>query len=167
MSMMGQPSYERTETERVGALAENILTLAGQPDYSKGTLVHPGTDMSKLNFKDSYSALKIKFCLPQSVAYPPFPVTLDESITIYPYSGVTLVTGLEYLTGLNILNSEIGRLGLTSKEYFIEILHGAYIPFKKDLVDSVSDDGTPTKEEVPSYSPFFEVIQELQQQRKL
>jgi len=36
MSMMGDPSYEFTESERVAALAEGIMPMMGQPDYSKG-----------------------------------------------------------------------------------------------------------------------------------
>jgi hypothetical protein len=34
---MGQPNYEKTESERLAGLSENILGLCGQPDYSKAT----------------------------------------------------------------------------------------------------------------------------------
>ena len=33
---MGQPEYEKTESEKLAALAENFLGLTGHPDYTKG-----------------------------------------------------------------------------------------------------------------------------------
>jgi hypothetical protein len=164
MSMMGQPNYEKTESESLAALSENLLSLCGQPDYNKGSWIHPNTKFKDLNFKDSYTALRIKFNLPKEISYPPFPVLLDESITVYPSSGETLVTGIEYLTGTKILNETIDRLKLDSKKYFIKILYGAYVPFKKDLV---TNEETNVTEEVPSYSPFYNVINELQENRRI
>jgi hypothetical protein len=163
MGMMGQPDYEKTEAERLAIVSENLLGLCGQPDYNKGMWIHPNSDLSKLNIKESYTALKIKFCLPKEISYPPFPVTLDNSITVYPSSGETLVTGLEYITGISMLNTTIDRLKLNPKEYFIEILYGAYIPFKKDFIEG--EEGK--LEEIPAYSPFYAVIEELQLNRRL
>jgi len=163
MGMMGQPSYEQTEAERVAALAENIMPLMGQPDYEKGMLIHPKTDLGKLDLLNSYSAMKIKFCLPKEIKYPPFPVTLDESITIYPSSGITLVTNLEYVVGLKILNETLDKFNLSNKEYYIEILHGSYIPFK--TISTTTPTGEKTK--ALAYSPFFDVINELQENRRI
>jgi hypothetical protein len=111
--------------------------------------------------KGSYTALKIKFCLPKEILYPPFPVTLDESITIYPSSGESLVTGLEFLTGLNILNSAIDRFKLDPKVYFIEVLYGAIIPFKKEITEVNGN-----KVEALAYKPFFSILNELQASRR-
>jgi len=160
MGMMGQPEYEKTEEQRIAALAENVMGLMGQPDYSKGMWIQPKEDLSKLNLQESYSAFKIKFCLPAEVKYPPFPVTLDESITIYPSSGITLVTGMELYAGLRILNQTLDRFKLSKKDYFIEILYGSYIPFKKIYDKEL-------KTEALAYSPFYEVIKELQENRRM
>ncbi|KAG0632572.1 hypothetical protein HOY80DRAFT_1067735 [Tuber brumale] len=35
MSMMGQPVYEQTESQRLAELSGNILALAGDPDYTR------------------------------------------------------------------------------------------------------------------------------------
>ena len=163
MSLMGDPLYERTEAERIAALAESIIPEMGDPDYNRGKWIHPKSDLTNMDFLKSYSALKVKFVFPKEVSYPPLPVTLDESITIYPSSGVTLVTGLEYLSACSILNKTIDRFGLSPKEYYIEILYGAYIPFKTRIEEQ--PDGS--KSEVMSYSPFFELINELQANRKM
>jgi len=160
MGMLGQPEYEMTDPERLAAVAENIMPMMGHPDYSKGMWIHPTTDLKKLNLLDSYSAFKIKFCLPKEIKYPPFPVTLDESITIYPSSGITLVTGTELYVGKRILNSTLDRFSLSPKDYYIEILYGSYIPFKKTY-DKES------KTEALAYSPFYDVINELQENRRI
>jgi len=160
MSMMGQPEYENTESERIAALAENIMPMMGQPEYAKAMWIHPKQDLKKLNLKDSYSAFKIKFCLPKQIKYPPFPVTLDESITIYPSSGITLVTGAELRTGIRMLNSTLDLFSLSPKDFYIEVLYGSYIPFKKTYDPE-------TKENALAYSPFFDVIKELQANRSM
>jgi len=160
MSMMGQPEYTFNESEKMAAVAENIMSMMGHPDYSKACWINPGSDLSKFDFINSYSAVKIKFCLPKEIKYPPFPVTLDKSITVYPSSGITLVTGLEYKTGMEILNKTLDRLGLSPKDYYVEILYGSYIPFKKTYDKE-------TKSEALAYSPFFDVIKELQANRRI
>jgi len=165
MSIMGTPNYEKTESERMAAIAEPIMSIMGQPSYEKGQWIDKTTDFDKLDFKQSYSALRVKFCFPKELSYPPFPVTLDKGITIYPSSGETLVTGLEYITGRTLLNKIIDRFSLSPKDYFIEILYGSYIPFKTELINDPDNEGK--KKEVLAYSPFFEVINELQQNRKV
>jgi len=160
MSMMGQPEYTFNESEKMAAVAENIMSMMGHPDHSKACWINPGSDLSKFDFINSYSAVKIKFCLPKEIKYPPFPVTLDKSITVYPSSGITLVTGLEYKTGMDILNKNLDRLNLSPKDYYVEILYGSYIPFKKTYDKE-------TKSEALAYSPFFDVIKELQANRRI
>lgn len=160
--MMGDPLYERTEAERLAALAETIMGGMGAPDYSRGQWIHPSTDTKNLDFVKSYSALRVKFTFPKEVSYPPLPVTLDETITVYPLSGETLVTGIEYENACTILNKTIDRFGLNPKDYFVRILYGAYIPFRKRVEEQ--PDGS--KIEVMSYSPFYDLINELQENRR-
>ena len=163
MSMMGDPNYELTADQSLAALAENIMPQMGQPDYAKGRWINPNEDIKELNLKQSYSAFKVQFAFPEQIKYPPLPVTLDQSITVYPSSGVTLVTGLELYTAMSILNKTIDKWSLDPKDFFIKVLYGAYIPFKTEIQEQ--PDGT--KSEVMSYSPFFDVIKELQENRRI
>lgn len=163
MAMMGNPDYEMTEEQRMAALAENIMPLAGQPDYNKARWISPAENIKELDLKQSYSAFKVKFCFPESILYPPFPVTLDKGIAIYPLTGETLVSGLELFSGMTMLNKEIDRLSLDPKHFYIDVLYGSFIPFKKELIEQ--PDGS--KSEVMSYSPFKETIAELQHNRKI
>jgi hypothetical protein len=82
---------------------------------------------------------------------------MDKNITIYPLSGESTITGLEFLTSRNILNSALNELVLKGEDlkflqetYFINIISGTYIPFKEN-----------------GYSPFFPVINDLQKNRRL
>jgi len=65
----------------------------------------------------SYTALKIKFVFPSSIKYPNLPVRLDFSSIIFPLSGETFCTGLEFLLAMR-LNCEIAIIG------------GVHIPFQ-------------------------------------
>jgi hypothetical protein len=161
MAMMGSPEYEQTELERLAALAENVMPLMGTPDHAKARWINPKEKLTDEELLRSYSAFKIKFALPTEVKYPPFPVTLDESITIYPLSGETLVTGLELLAGRTILNKTIDRFMLSKDDFKIEILYGSYIPFKIETKETPSGPVTAL-----AYSPFKDLISELQEKRR-
>jgi len=65
----------------------------------------------------SYTALKIKFEFPSTVKYPNLPVRLDFTSIIFPLTGETFCTGLEFLLAMR-LNCKI------------KILGGVYIPFQ-------------------------------------
>lgn len=162
MAMMGSPEYEPTELERLAALAENVMPLMGSPDFANGKWINYNEIITDEQLKTSYSAFKIKFALPKEIKYPPFPVTLDESITIYPLAGETLVTGLELLAGRTIFNKIMDKYQYDNKDYKIEIIYGSYIPFKRQLEEQ--PDGS--KEWALAYSPFKEVISELQENRR-
>jgi len=92
--------------------------------------------------------------------YPPLPVSLDKDITVYPLSGNTLITGLEYLSAKNIM-----ELALKDEQYGwkykIKVLHGVFIPFASEIIET--EDGK--KIEQLKYKPFFNVIKELQANR--
>jgi len=80
-----------------------------------------GTDflmsLGETKLINSYTALKIKFEFPSTVQYPNLPVRLDFTSIIFPSTGETFCTGLEFLLAM--------RLGCK-----ITILSGVYIPFR-------------------------------------
>ncbi|RPA88519.1 hypothetical protein L873DRAFT_1796610 [Choiromyces venosus 120613-1] len=160
MSMCGNPDYEPTEHKEMSEQFPNVAMLCGNPDYSRVEYIHPKSELKNWNFKKGYSALRVKFIFPKSMLYPPLPVTLDKNITIYPLSGETTITGLEFLSAKNILK----LLNVDPKTYYIQILHGVYIPFKTKLVENEQEQGKLTK--VLDYKPFFNVINELQYNRR-
>ncbi|KAG0632611.1 hypothetical protein HOY80DRAFT_1069248 [Tuber brumale] len=85
-------------------------SLVHNPDYSSIIKLNQGYNKDKVNFKEGYSALNVKFKLPKTIKYPPIPINLDENITIYPLEGIGLITGLEFLSACNILKSELTKL---------------------------------------------------------
>ncbi|KAG0632645.1 hypothetical protein HOY80DRAFT_1141956 [Tuber brumale] len=153
MSQNGDPVYYG-EQEPEEFLDPSIMSLMGDPNYSGARLIYPTSSLGNIDFKNSYSAIKVKFRFPDTIKYPPLPVFMDKTITIYPRSGETIVTGPELLSAKNILEKALSKmLPHESDRYFIEIILGSYIPFRKDgdaLVDR----------------PFFSAIQELQLNRK-
>jgi len=85
------------------------------------------------NLIKSYTSLKIEFEFPDDIKYPNLPVRLDPSSVLFPLSGVTFCTGLEFLLALKLRCK-------------IKILGGVFIPFirgenevaprvKKDIVN--------------------------------
>jgi hypothetical protein len=134
------------------------LSAAGHPDYNNSFKIKHNTDCTKLDFKNSYTALSVNFNLPDSIKFPPIPVTLDETNTVYPLSGISTITGLEYLSANNILTQHLNilakgdkkLLNTLKKEFFIKVSAGFYIPFKNE-----------------GYKPFYNVINELQENRRL
>jgi len=73
----------------------------------------------------SYTSLKIEFEFPDDVKYPNLPVRLDTSSVLFPLSGVTFCTGLEFLLALKLRCK-------------IKIIGGVFIPFiKNEVVDRV------------------------------
>jgi len=145
------------EEEELTKITPDVSALIKEPDYIKISALYPNSDLTKYDFKKSYTALRVKFCLPSNVLYPPIPVSLDKNITIYPLSGESTITGLEFASAKNILNSALNELALggedlkvLQKNYFINIISGTYIPFKEK-----------------GYSPFYPVINDLQSKRRL
>lgn len=127
-------------------LTPDLLSQCGSPAYDK-TVNLPS---NKVNFKLGYSAVRVQFNFPPSIIYPPIPVTLEGKLNIYPLQGESLITGLEYLSAVNILNQELKNIkGIQRNKYFIKIISGTFIPFNKN-----------------NDSPFYPVINELQANRR-
>ncbi|KAG0632683.1 hypothetical protein HOY80DRAFT_779487 [Tuber brumale] len=149
------------EEEKLSKSSPAVLALLRSPDYDKISVIDENSDLEKLNFKHAYSALRVKFNLPETIKYPSLPINLDKTITVYPLQGEGIVTGLEYLSAKNILKEalkdltkyfedpELRReeLKQLEKQFFIRIITGTFIPFGKD-------------------KPFFNVINELQENRR-
>jgi len=152
---------EESDIEQLSALTPDISTLCGNPAYDKATNLN-NYNASKIDFTQSYAALRVKFKFPASIKYPPIPVALDKNITIYPLEGETLISGLEYLSAKNILRQELYRMSTTkyikiedlNKTYFINVIYGYNIPFEKHKDELVN-------------KPFFEIINVLQSNRRL
>jgi len=109
MSMCGDPDYldeKHFEEGPTGALAE-IMCNVKDPDYSKLEYIKPYKDY---NYKEGYSAMRVKFKFPDNVAYPCIPVNIDKNITVYPREGEGLVTGLEYLAAKKLMELCASRI---------------------------------------------------------
>lgn len=148
------PTIETSEEESLAQLTPDIASLLVNPDYNKLVYLNKFTDLEKIDFTKGYSAVRVKFNLPDSIKYPPVPVTLDQTITIYPLKGESLITGLEFKSALNILKQHDHDF-----KHYIKIIHGLYIPFKEKFL--------PEEEKwVFDYKPFFDIINELQANRR-
>jgi hypothetical protein len=160
MSMCGDPNYEQEEVESESPCYTDLLTKLKNPDYNKTRFISPNDSLKQYDFKNSYSSVRVLFKLPETIKYPGIPVQLDKNITVYPSEGESLITGLEYQSAINILNQELYRISTTEfikldtlkDKYYIKIIYGAYIPFKKG--------------EDLSKSPFYNVINDLQANRR-
>ncbi|RPA88516.1 hypothetical protein L873DRAFT_1796612 [Choiromyces venosus 120613-1] len=170
MSMMGNPEYtgyEFDEQQDESRVLTNMLAEAGDPDYAKTEFINASENqqiLKKYDMKKSYTVLKVDFNLPDCIKYPPLPVSLDKTITIYPLSGITTISGAEFLSACNILNNALERIPEKDRKlYYIKVIYGAHIPFKQVLVE----DENGIKRMELSYQPFYEIINELQRNRRL
>ncbi|KAG0122318.1 hypothetical protein HOY82DRAFT_643741 [Tuber indicum] len=149
--------YLNLNKEKENKFLDVPASLIGDPDYNK--IVHiTDSNVEKINFMNCYSALRVSFTFPDNIKYPPLPVNLDKNITIYPLSGESLITGLEFFSAKNVLNDALIEMGKDldyteqldlRKQYCIKIIHGSAIPFKE------------------GYKPFYNVINELQANRRM
>ena len=83
MSLLDYPAYEEIE----------ILDRMTSDEFIK---------IYKDKLIKSFSAFKIDFNFPDTVAYPNLPVRLDETSIIFPLKGVTFCTGLELELAINL-----------------------------------------------------------------
>ncbi|KAG0632677.1 hypothetical protein HOY80DRAFT_996139 [Tuber brumale] len=132
----------------------DIMAMCGDPNFSAIKFLDGSS--KNIDLINGYSSVRVIFNLPDNIKYPPIPVNLDKTISIYPLRGESLITGLELFSALNILNLALLELkeegqstDFLRKTYFIKILHGSYIPFN-------------TK----TSKPFFSTIEELQRNRR-
>lgn len=97
------------------------MSLLNYPDWNKIEVLSSietkyFLDKYEMSLIKSYTALKINFKFPETVRFPNLPVRLDKNSIIYPSTGTSFCTGLEFLLA--------HRLGCE-----IEILGGVFIPF--------------------------------------
>lgn len=98
------------------------MSLIAYPDYKKGRFIYrmKGEDLIKSkhlpNILQSFTSLNVKFEFPSSCGYPNLPVRLDDSTIIFPLSGISNCTGVEFVLAM--------ELGCT-----IVVESGYYIPF--------------------------------------
>jgi hypothetical protein len=112
-----------------GAYA-TAMSLLGTPDY-EGIIQISSMNDSEFDklygdmLLKSYTAVRVSFKFPESVKYPNLPVRLDRSSIIFPKTGITYITGLEYRLARN-LGAEI------------QIFEGCIIPFLTKTKKSTS-----------------------------
>jgi hypothetical protein len=93
----------------------------------------------------SYTVLRVHFKFPENVKYPSIPCNIDDSTTVYPLEGESIITSLEYIVAQ--------KQGCIFKHFEI-----AHIPFKKPSEDSEDSQKSIEK-------PFRDCIAELQKNR--
>jgi len=101
MSKLGDPMYESEDFFKdMDNISTDVMPFVGDPDYSRSENINP---KKEYDYKNGYSALRVKFKFPKEVKYPAIPVALDKDITVYPSEGESLITGLEYLAAKKII----------------------------------------------------------------
>lgn len=115
-----------------------IMSGLGTPDYRKGRLIN-AADLRQISFDklvNSYTVLNVEFdYIPEDykkainrgeklkiediIKYPALPCSLDETTTLYPLTGRTVISGHEYL---------VAKLQGCS----ITVINGVHIPFLGD-----------------------------------
>ena len=77
-----------------------VMAGCGNPDYKKGRILS-AKELKGLSDEDllySYTVIDCSFEFNKDVKYPSIPVYLDETTTVYPVKGKSVLTGAEYLT---------------------------------------------------------------------
>jgi len=76
-----------------------VMSLAGHPDYDKCSRLTV-TDLNRMSKEEilySYLIINAEFEFPEDTKYPSIPCYVDENCTVYPLSGICILTGSEYL----------------------------------------------------------------------
>lgn len=143
-----------------------IMGFLGHPVYSQMSVLKNPLSLSDKDLINSYMIIKCKFKFPDSVKYPSIPCYVDDTTTVYPLTGEALLTGFEYKLA-------------KSQGCVIEIDECFIIPFKKidkngfiNLCESKKSLSKFDKDqevfiESSIDKPYYEVIKELQQKRRL
>jgi hypothetical protein len=78
------------------------MLILGTPDYDKARILTAKEfkDLSLRNKIESYTILSVDFEFPYTVKYPSIPCNLDETTTVYPLKGSSLITSLDYLVAM-------------------------------------------------------------------
>lgn len=127
------------------------MTLLGDPDYEKSKILTEKELFEKTpeELVQNYLILRADFEFPKSVKYPSIPCYIDETTTIYPLKGKSVLTGIEFL-----LAREQGCKFTNIEDIFL-------IPFARRLV--MKENGE--FEEVLRQQPFRDIIITLQGER--
>ena len=73
--------------------------LLGDPDYNVVRVLNDEImkGMSTVELLNSYIAVDVEFKFTSNCKYPSIPCYLDDAVNIYPLSGRSTITGLDYL----------------------------------------------------------------------
>jgi len=116
----------------------------GNPDYNKGRMITVN-QLEKMSFNEilySYIIMKVKFKFKPKTKFPSIPVQIDETTSVYPLEGESILTGAEYLLA-------------KSQKCELKISDIYYLPFERTK-----------KERTIVNRPFKGIIKEIQIKRR-
>lgn len=117
------------------------MAYLGDTNFYGISVIKGIEDLNNIDLLTHYVILKVHFSFPTETKYPSIPCYVDETTTVYPLSGDSLLTGIEYLLA--------ERQGCKMIIYY-----GICIPFDKNQETNVI------------VKPFYDIIKELQIERK-
>lgn len=120
------------------------MAALGNPDYNKGRMITV-KQLEKMSFNEvlySYIIMKVKFKFKSKTKYPSIPVHIDETTSVYPLEGESILTGAEYLLA-------------KSQKCELKISDIYYLPFER----------TKKEREIINH-PFKSIIKEIQIKRR-
>jgi hypothetical protein len=138
------------------------MCVLGDPVYksmyrlSQGEIEFLGVE----DFLKNYIALETKFEYPADVKYPCIPQNVDDTTTIYPRSGKSVITGFEYLEAKNR-----GCRFWDTEAYIIPYrISGKKVTGKR--FEDMLKEGNEKCIDYQENAPFLEIEKEIQRERR-
>lgn len=126
-----------------------IMSILGHPNYNKAVTIYNKTviNMKREDLILNYIVLDVEFDFPKTVKYPCIPTRVDDDVDIYPRTGRSTITGVEYYVALSMGCKLI-------------VKSGVMVPFTKSYSkkDSFS---------IHKYvGPYRNIVKEIQEKRR-
>jgi hypothetical protein len=119
------------------------MAILGDPSYKNAFVVTKKwmDEASPCDLINSYTVVRVSFSFPEETKYPSIPTQIDGN-TIYPLSGVSNITGLEYLLARN-QNCEF------------EVIDGYSIPFECMIAEGFGQNKASSLSRIESFRECF------------
>jgi hypothetical protein len=164
----GEDSVYWFDYDLVNAYTTALKDLS-LPDYKQGKLLSIETlkTWSTDQLLQGYLIVNTAFKFPPLVKYPSIPCFVDETSTVYPLEGSSLLTGPEYVLALNqgcefdiksifyIPPTEVLKTNTTDKKW-----QATATAKEKEIGNTTNDSKT-----VELIQPFYKIIKEVQGMR--
>jgi hypothetical protein len=144
------------------------MCALGDPVYNRIRLLNKD-EVEGLSLRDifrNYMALEVRFSHPEEVKYPGIPQNVDDTTTIYPRSGDSIITGYEYLQA-KLIGCEFSKINAVAIPYRLGE------DFDKESSESVENfESFLIAENVESScdyienAPFIEIEKIIQEERR-